>query len=212
MASYKKSVKRGFSPKTKTPYMSKPSLTCCYGFSITSSGRLRFPLGNGEFAEILLNEHTLKEAEREGLQVRSFTLTPDSLSLSLRKFTPVYTPKSFIGIDRNASNVSCGNEERIVQFDLAKVEGIARNTRQIVRSFNRNDVRIGKRITSEYGARRKERINQILNVVSKAIVQDAFNTQSAIVFEDIRGLRKPVSERKLPGKKFSRKDELGSMV
>ena len=38
-----------------------------------------------------------------------------------------------------------------VQFSLKKVESIASTTRQIVRSFKRNDVRIRKNLFAKYG-------------------------------------------------------------
>ena len=59
--------------------------------------------------------------------MRSFTLTESSLSLSFRKEIDPYNPSSFVGIDRNASNVTLGNRKDTVQFDLRKVEEVTKN-------------------------------------------------------------------------------------
>jgi transposase len=104
------------------------------------------------------------------------------VTLIVRKNVESYSPRSFVGIDRNTSNVTVGNERNVVQFSLAKIEEIAQATRDIVGSFKRNNVRIRKLIASKYGLRRKERVNQILHLVSKNIVDDAKLNQSAIVF------------------------------
>lgn len=143
------------------------------------------------------------ETIREGgMQVRSFTLTPKSLSLSLRKPVAEYTPKSCAGIDRNASNVTYGNYSKAIQFELTKVESIARNTKQIIRSFKRNDVGIRKRLASKYGRRRRDRVNQIIHKVSKAIVNDAKEGKAAIAFEDIKNLRNLYKKWNGRGKSF----------
>ena len=140
--------------------------------------------------------------KQPNIEVRSFTLTENSLSMSIRKNVLLYFPKSCLGIDRNASNVTCGNAEQVLQFDLSKIEEIAKTTKEIVRSFKRNDVRIRKDISSKYGKRRSERVKQILHHVSKTIVEDAKTVQAAIVFEDIRGLRNLYRKGNFQGREF----------
>ena len=53
LASRKKSIRRGF--PTKDPYLRKPILVSCYGFKIVN-GKVRIPLGNKKFEEILSNK------------------------------------------------------------------------------------------------------------------------------------------------------------
>ena len=147
LASRKKSIKRGIA--TRDPYLKRPLFISCYNFKITGDGFLQFSMGQSKRTRIPLNKHTIKVISGSGIKVRSFTITRDSLSLSIRKEVNEYVPKSFFGIDRNASNVTYGNSTRVIQFDLKKVEEIARSTRQIVRSFKRNDVRIRKKAISQ---------------------------------------------------------------
>jgi putative transposase len=186
LASRKKSIRRGI--KTKDPYLKRPILVSCYVFSV-GKNCLIFKIAKDQKISIPLTKHTTRMLQQEGIEIRSFTLTQNSLSISYRKEATPYIPTSFAGIDRNASNVTYGNHSKAIQFDLSKVEEIARNTRQIVRSFKRNDVRIRKKITSKYGRRRKQRISQIIHKVSKIVVNDLKENQAASVFEDITNLR-----------------------
>ena len=118
-----------------------------------------------------------------------------SLSLQFRYRSPYrretaeYIPRSFSGIDRNASNVTYGNHSKAIQFDLSKVEEIARNTKQIVRLFKRNDVRIRRKTNFKVRKKEKERVKQILHKVSKIIVNYLKENQAAATFEDIKYLR-----------------------
>jgi putative transposase len=203
LASRKKSIKRGIT--TRDPYLKRPLLISCYGFKITNDHHrhIRFSVRRGEkMICIPLNKHTIKIISGEGIKVRSFTITPDSLSLTIRKEVNYFSPKSFFGIDRNASNVTYGNSPTLVQFDLKKVEEVARTTRQIIRSFKRNDVRIRKKLSAKYGRRRSERVKQVLHRVSKTIVEDARKNQAAPVFENIEGLRKLYRKGNFQGKNF----------
>ncbi|MEO9310169.1 MAG: hypothetical protein ABI337_07725 [Nitrososphaera sp.] len=46
---------------------------------------LYFPVSNREFVNILLNNHTAKILSDKTLQPRSFTITPTTLSITVRK-------------------------------------------------------------------------------------------------------------------------------
>jgi putative transposase len=197
LASRKKSIKRGI--KTKDPYLGKSILVSCYGLKI-KGGSLVFPVSRKMRVSIPLTKHTLSSIE--GLEVRSFTITPTSVSLSVRKEVLTYEPKSFLGVDRNASNVTCGNSSNVLQIYLSKVEKIASTTRDIVRSFKRNDCRIRREIACKYGRRRKNRINQILHPTTRTIVEDAKNKEGAIVFEDIKDIRKLYRKGNYQGRDF----------
>ena len=188
LASRKKSIKRGYT--TKNPYVRKPLLVSCYGFKYRD-GILKIPLGDRTYFDILLNHYCKKILSSEHkIKIRSFTLTPNTISISYSKETEQIKCDNTIGIDRNLENLTIGNSERIIQYDLSKTVKIYENTRSIVSSFKRNDSRIRKKIYSKYGSRRKNRINQLLHRVSKSVVENASKRQSAIVFEDIRYIRK----------------------
>jgi len=169
LASRKKSMRRGI--PTKDPYLAKLLLVSCYQFKIIN-GFLVFPTKkDSRELRIPLTKRTLQAIkENDDVRVRSFTITPNSLSISISKEMAIYFPKNFLGIDRNASNVTCGNNTLAVKFDVRKIEEIAKTTRQILGSFTRNDVRIRMLLASKYGRRRSERVKQILHRVSKEVV------------------------------------------
>ena len=166
------------------------------------TARFSFLSAHHRFERIPLNAHTLAVISQPGVTVRSFTLTEQSLSLCIAKEVEEIEAQGAIGIDRNLRNVTAGNAERVIYYDVSKAVEIAENTRSIVRSFKRNDVRIRRELASKYGRRRQERIRQILNRVSKSIVTEARSEKRAIAFEDIRGIRKLYRKGNGQGRNF----------
>jgi putative transposase len=188
LAARKKSIRRGF--PTKTPYLSKPMLVSCYRFKV-QGGSLHIPIGNRCFERIPLNAHTLAVISESGLEVRSFTLSQRSLSLCIAKeVEEMKQAVGVLGVDRNLRNVTLGNAEQVVCYDVSKAVEIADNTRSTIRSFKRDDVRVRRKLAEKYGRRRQERVRQILNRVSKSIVAHAKVRRQTIAFEDIGGIRK----------------------
>src|SRR5213596_1498953 len=76
LSNYRKAKKKN--PRTKLPYSKKLMLTTCYGFKIQND-LLRLPVKPGDYVYVRLNSHTLNTLS--GLNVRSVTLTPNSLSI-----------------------------------------------------------------------------------------------------------------------------------
>ncbi len=187
LASRKKSIRRG--APSKDPYAVRPQLVSCYGFKV-ENGVLKVPMGERRYFEIPLNGHTQEVLSEAGLKVRSFTLTASSVSLTLSKEVKEIEYTRTAGLDRNLRNLTYGNEERVIQYDLSKAVKIAERTREIVGSFRRNDVRIRRRIASKYGRRRRNRVNHLLNCATKQVVEEASGSKEAIVLEDIKGIRK----------------------
>jgi putative transposase len=93
-------------------------------------------------------------------------------------------------VDRNLRNLTVGFNGSVMQYGLSKAVDIAENTRSIVRSFRRNDVRIRKRIADKYGKRRHNRINQLLHHVSKDVITKAKKEKTAIAFERLTYIRR----------------------
>ena len=201
LASRKKSIKRGF--ETKDPYLKRSILVSCYSFRIVND-KLRIPLGNKRFEEIPLVEHTLKVLSDKSLKVNSFTLTESSLSLCISKQVEQLVPLAAVGIDRNIRNLTAGNRSKVIYYDMTKIVKIGEITKDIVRSFKRNDVRIRKELASKYGTRKRNRIQNILNKISKNIVQSALESKEAIVFEDIKYIRSMYRRGNYQGKDYRR--------
>ncbi|MGI0018827.1 MAG: IS200/IS605 family accessory protein TnpB-related protein [Nitrosotalea sp.] len=199
LSNRKQSIKRGI--VTKNPYLEKHILVSCYGFKLENK-IFKIPLGNKTYLNILLNHHTKQILSDPNIEINSFTLTFDSICISYSKLMEKIECTSTAGIDRNLRNLTYGNCEKVIQFDLSKTVQISDNTKSICSGFKRNDNRIRKRIYSKYGKRKKNRVNQILHKVSKSIVEYAYKRKEAVVFEDIRYIRRMYRKGNGQGKKY----------
>ncbi|MDA4115073.1 MAG: transposase [Thaumarchaeota archaeon] len=202
LSSRKKSIKRGF--PTRSPFVSKRMIVSCYGFDI-QDGHLVIHLVSGASESIALNSHTLDVISNPTVRVCSFTLTEKSLCLCISKEVP--TPnlaevRGAIGIDRNLRNVTVGNEEVVTYYDVSKAAKVAENTRRIIASFKRGDRRVRQGLISKYGNRRRERIERILHLVSRDIVERAKAKRQIIVFEEIKGIRNLYRKGNRQGKSY----------
>src|SRR5207302_9484819 len=86
LAARNKSIRRGF--PTRTPYAVRHQLVSCYGFKIESV-YLRIPVSRGKRFSIPLTNHTIEVISQPGIEVRSFTLTQNRLSLCIARDTPM---------------------------------------------------------------------------------------------------------------------------
>src|SRR5467141_3569470 len=125
LASRKKSLKRGF--RTRTPYAVRQELVSCYSFK-TKNGRLEIPIARGKRLNIPLTKHTINVITQLGVEVRSFTLTQNTLSLSIARDVPTVECTSTVGVDRNLRNLTVGNDEETRHYDLSETLRIASTT------------------------------------------------------------------------------------
>ena len=195
LANRKKSLARGFKPRR--PYARRALLISCYSFKILE-GKLRVPIqseGRGHhsttYFDIPLNEFTKKILSDPAVKIRSFTLTSSNMvSICYAKEIVEMQCSKLIGADRNLHNLTVGNVQQVVQYDLSEAVQVAENTRSIFKSFKRNDVRIRRKLYRKYGLRRKNRVNQLLHRMTKTIVRQAKEEKTAIVFEDVSHIRR----------------------
>src|SRR5438094_1903590 len=85
LAARKKSLKRDF--PTRTPYSVRQQLVSCYSFKTKNRG-LEIPVARGKRLSVPLTKHTLDIISRPMVEVRSFTLTRNRLSLSIAREAP----------------------------------------------------------------------------------------------------------------------------
>jgi len=194
LANRKQSIKRGY--QTETPYLKKGILISCYGFKIVD-GVLKLPIfsqGRGcgmKYFAIPLNSHTKNILSEPAVRVRAFTLTANNtVSICYSKEVTEIECDTIAGVDRNLGNLTVGNDHVVIQYDVSQSADIVENTRSIVRSFKRNDIRIRKQLYGKYGKRRQNRINQLLHHVSKQVVAIAKQEKTAIAFERLTHIRK----------------------
>jgi putative transposase len=200
LAQSKKDMKKG---KTlKSPYVSKPYLVSCYDFKITGM-LLSFPISNGGKFLVRLNEYTTSQLE--DMEPRSFTITPNSISISVRREVVQIVPENAIGIDRNLRNVTISTNDGTILYKTNKLLSIKENTSHVISSFKRFDVRVKRHFQQRLGNRRTRRIQQYLHKISKDIIQRAKESKSMIVFEDLKGIRKLYRKGNGQGNKYRRK-------
>lgn len=200
LAQRKRDINKGRNPKS--PYVKKPYLVSCYGFKIEGM-LLSIPIGNRDKSLVMLNDHTVSELN--GIELRSFTITPNSLSISIRKQVNEIDPKSVIGIDRNLRNVTISTQQQPIMYKTGKLLSIKENTMHVIASFRRNDRRVKGKFYSQKKNRRSRRVQQFLHKISKDIVSRAVQSRSMIVLEDIKGIRKLYRKGNGQGNKFRRR-------
>ena len=150
---YRKAKKKN--PRTRIPWARKLMLTTCYGFRVKDS-LLRLPVKPWRYVYLNLNTQTLKVLS--GVDIRSVTLTPHSLSMTYRKDTIEIKPEGYVGVDRNLDNVTVASTDQTVRtFDLSKATRIASDYRYVKSQFKRNDARIRVRVLSKYGENQRNR-------------------------------------------------------
>jgi putative transposase len=200
LAQRKRDIKKGKTPKS--PYVLKPYLVSCYGFKITGM-LLSFPISNDGKFLVKLNEYTTSQLEN--VEPRSFTITPNSISVSVRKEVEQIIPENIIGIDRNLRNVTISTSNESLMYKTNKLLSIKENTSHVISSFKRFDVRVKRHFQQRSGNRRSRRIQQYLHKISKDIIQRAKESKSMIVFEDLKGIRKLYRKGNGQGNKYRRK-------
>jgi len=199
LAARKKSLKRGFA--TRTPYAVRQLLVSCYNFKMKNGG-LEISVARGKRLNIPLTRHTLDLVSQPGVEVRSFTLTQNRLSLCIARETPMIECASTVGVDRNLRNLTVGNDQETSRYDLSKCVRIANSTVRIVSSFTRDDDRIRTVIASKYGQRRAARTGHLLHNATKTVVAVAVQRREAIVLENIEGIRTLYRKGNGQGRKY----------
>ena len=176
--------------RSKEPYARRLRLATCYGFKIME-GYLLLPFKPKQPIQVPLNKHTMQVISEPGLQVRSITLTDQTLNISYAKNMELIKPRGLLAIDRNLDNLTTADtDEHIVQHDLSNATRIKATYREVRSHMKRNDIRVRRRISGKYGRKQREKVKQILHHASKQIVADAKMRQFGIVMEKLTGIRK----------------------
>jgi putative transposase len=202
LSQMKRSIKRDI--KTKLPFVKKSYLINCYGFKINGM-LMSIPFKPCQPINILLNKHTMKILTDKTISVRSFTISGSNISICISKQIDEIKCQKTIGIDRNLRNITVGNENRVTVYNTAKLIQIKENTTHVLSTFKRNDHRIHKKYSLKSGKRKTRRITQLLHKVSKDIVQNAKNSKSMIIFEDLKGIRRLYRKGNGQGNNYRRK-------
>lgn len=202
LSQMKRDIKKG--KKVKSPFVSKPYITNCYG--ITHHGSLlTIPFRYHNPINIILNNHTQKILSDNTLKVRSFTITHSSISISISKEIEQIRCTEIVGIDRNLRNVTCGNNIVVTFYKTNKLLSIKQNTIYARSGFHRNDRRKKRQYYKNLQNRLQNRTKQFIHKISKDIVTNAVKSKSVIAFEDLKGIRKLYRKGNGQGNRYRRK-------
>ena len=202
LSQMKKDIKKG--KKVKSPFVRKLFLVSCYGFKINGM-LLSIPIGNRTYVNIVLDDYVTKKLAEKDVKPRSFTITPNSLSISIRKEVQEIIPENVIGVDRNLRNVTISTPGGSVMYKTNKLLSIKENSQFVRASFRRNDRRVKNKFFTQRKNRQSRRIQQYLHRISKDIVQRAKKSKSSIVFEDLKDIRRLYRNGNGQGNKYRRR-------
>jgi len=175
--------------KARKPFATKLLLTDCYGFRIF--GRLlRISYRRGEYLFVTLNDHTVEILR--GNDTRSVTLTASTISICYSKAAGVEMETTgLMGIDSNLDNITLADSGgSVLSFDLSEATRIKSAYREVKSHLRRNDARINRKVSGKYGALQTNKVGQILNRTSRAVVDRACRAKLGIVMEDLKGIRR----------------------
>lgn len=202
LSRYKKELKKN--PNVGVPIVKNPFITNCYGFKINGC-LLSIPFKPHRQINILLNDYTQKILANTNMKVKSFTISKNKLSLCIEKDVEIIKPKSVLGIDRNLRNVTVGNNQTMTFYKTNKLLSIKENTIHARAGFKRNDIRVKNKFWQKLNQRLEKRRKQFMHRISKQIVQQAKQSQSMIVLENLKGIRKLYQKGNGQGNKYRRR-------
>ncbi|MGI0004341.1 MAG: IS200/IS605 family accessory protein TnpB-related protein, partial [Candidatus Nitrosotenuis sp.] len=182
---------------SKIPYIWKSMFKLDnQGYKI-SDGHIKIPIKARQYCVIKLTSYVLEQLENTKLG--SITVTESKLIISYSKEIERQKPSDFVAIDRNLDNVTTfDTKNNLTTHNLQKATKIKERYRHVKSKFRRNDIRIRKKIFQKYGTKEKNRVHQLLHIVSKKVVSE----NKVIILEDIKGIRKLYRKGNSQGKKF----------
>jgi len=144
-----------------------------------------------------------------GYKLGSVTINLNSVILTFSKEIKLKSPKRVVTIDVNEENVTCMSSDGLVKvYDLKQVKTI-RYTYYLKRKSIQKKVRnrkLRKKLLNKYSGKERRKVEWILHNVSKRIVEDF--SDSELVLEDLKGIRKAINRRKLKINKYNGKLQL----
>ncbi|MFY9301452.1 MAG: transposase [Candidatus Nitrosotenuis sp.] len=188
-------------PKAKIPYHKKPYLIVDkLSYKIIGTTLLIGIKPGCPYVGIPLNHYTMKRLSESGIKTGTVTITPDSISISIKKDTKLIKPTEFIGIDTNLNNISAVHSDSKIEVfsEVSKITKIKERYRKAKSHFRRNDVRIRRKIFQKYGIKQQHKTKQILNNISKKLVSQ----KKQLILEDLKGIRKLYRKGNGQGSKY----------
>ena len=147
--------------------------------------------------KLVVSQYHRKYLDDGTLSLGSLTLLPDRVIVAFRKeATKPYVPESIVSLDTNEGSLDgvCvqGNDTTVVRAtfpDVAIVQQRHHDRRKRLQKKKAHDRRMSRLLCKREGRREHHRIDYRLHQVANAVLSFAENRKSAIVIEDLTGIR-----------------------
>ncbi|MFY9606017.1 MAG: transposase [Thermoplasmata archaeon] len=163
------------------------------------SGTIDLPIKAGCHVELKLvvSQYHRKYLDDMALSLGSLTILPDRVIIAFRKDAPrQYTPASVLSLDTNERSLDGvlieGDVAKAVKGEFSEVAIIQQrhhDRRRRLQKKKAHDRRISRDLCRKEGAREHHRIDYRLHEVANAVISFAEGQRSAIVLEDLKGIR-----------------------
>jgi putative transposase len=168
------------------------------------SGVIDLPIRAGCHVELrlIVSRYHRKYLDDMSLCLGSLTVLPDRVIVAFRKDAPKpYTPDSAISLDTNERTLDGvfveGDAAQVVKAEFPEVAIIQErhhDRRKRLQKKKANDRRTSRNLCRREGAREHQRIDYRLHQVANSVLKLAEERKSAIVLEDLKGMRPKMSK------------------
>ncbi len=163
------------------------------------SGTIDLPIRAGLHVKLklIVSQYHRRYLDDTTLSLGSLTVLPDRVIVAFRKEAPKpYIPESIISLDTNESSLDgvClrGSDAKVVRAEFPEVALIQRrhhDRRKRLQKKKAHDRRTSRALCRREGRREHNRIDYRLHQVADSVLEFAESQKSAIVLEDLKGMR-----------------------
>ena len=163
------------------------------------SGVIDLPIRAGCHVDLrpVVSQYHRKYLDDMSLSLGSLTVLPDRVIVAFRKEAPKpYAPESVLSLDTNERSLDGvfveGDVAKAVKAEFPEVAIIQQrhhDRRKRLQKRKAHDRRISKRLCRMEGVREHNRIDHRLHQVANSVLRFAEERKSAIVLEDLKGMR-----------------------
>lgn len=132
-------------------------------------------------------------------------MNESNISLCIQKQVEQIKCENILGIDRNLRNITVGNNNCVIFYKANKLLSIKENTIHARAGFKHNDYKVKCRFFRKFNQRVQHRTKKFLHKISKQLVDKAKQNKSAIIFENLKGIRKLYRKGNGQGRKYRRR-------
>jgi len=163
------------------------------------SGVVDLPIRAGCHVELrlIVSQYHRKYLDDMSLSLGSLTILPDRVVVAFRKDAPrPYAPESALSLDTNERSVDGvfveGDVAKTIKAEFPEVAIIQQrhhDRRKRLQKRKAHDRRISRELCRREGTREHRRVDYRLHHVANSVLKFAEERKSAIVLEDLKGIR-----------------------